>query len=159
VDLPLADERRDPARAEERKREMDRRNCGGSINFDGLRVLLVEDDDDSRKLLETMLKRYGAEVTSCSSAKLALTCFEERPPDILISDIAMPEQDGYELLRKIRALPSDRGGDVAAIALTGYATRRDRERALAGGYQLHLAKPVEQSELVGAIASIVGRRD
>ena len=159
VDLPLADERRDPARAEERKREMERRNRGGSINFEGLHVLLVEDDDDSRKLLETMLKRHGAEVTSCSSAKLALACFEERAPDILISDIAMPEQDGYELLRRIRALPSERGGDVAAIALTGYATRRDRERALAGGYQLHLAKPVEQAELVGAIASIVGRRE
>jgi CheY-like chemotaxis protein len=159
VDLPLAEERRDPARAEERKREMERRNSGGEIRFDGLRVLLVEDDEDSRKLLETMLKRYGAEVTSCPNAKLALACFEESPPDILISDIAMPEQDGYELLRKIRALPPDRGGDVSAIALTGYATRRDRERALAGGYQLHLAKPVEQSELVSSIASLVGRRE
>jgi CheY-like chemotaxis protein len=157
--LPLADERRDPARAEERQRETERRNSGGAVKFDGLRVLLVEDDEDSRKLLETMLKRYGAEVTSCSSVRLALASFEEKPPDILISDIAMPEQDGYDLLRKIRALPPERGGDVAAIAVSGYATRRDRERALAGGYQLHLAKPVEQSELVSAIASIVGRRE
>lgn len=159
VDLPLAEERRDPARAEERKREMERRNVKGkAVRFDGVRVMLVEDDDDSRKLLETMLKRHGADVISCASAEAALSAIARRPPDLLISDIAMPEQDGYELLRKVRALPPESGGAIAAIALTGYATRKDRERALAQGYQLHLAKPVEQAELVAAIASLVGRR-
>ena len=74
----------------------------------------------------------------------------------MISDIGMAEEDGYELMRRVRMLPPEQGGLVPAIALTGYATRKDRERALASGYQLHLAKPVEPGELVAAIASLVG---
>ena len=83
---------------------------------------------------------------------------QRRPPDVIISDIGMAEEDGYELMRKVRALPPEQGGLVPAIALTGYATRKDRERALAAGYQLHLAKPVEPADLVAAIANLVGRK-
>ncbi len=159
VELPLAVERRDPARAEDRKREIERRKGERLARLDGLRVLLVEDDDDSRWLLGTMLKRQGAEVASTSSSFEALNAFEEAAPDVLISDLGMPEENGLELMRKLRMFPAGRGGLVPAIALTGYATPKDRERALAAGYQLHLAKPVEASELIAAIISLVGRMD
>jgi PAS domain S-box-containing protein len=160
VDLPLAQERRDPARAEERRREVERRRSRmGAVRLDGVHVLLVEDDDDSRKLLGTMLKRYGARVTSTKSAAEALAVFEGELPDVLISDIGMPDQDGYELMRKLRALPPQRGGKTPAIALTGYASRKDRERALNTGYQQHMAKPIEQADMIKAIAALVGRGD
>jgi PAS domain S-box-containing protein len=160
VDLPLAQERRDPARAEERRREVERRRSRmGAVRLDGVHVLLVEDDDDSRKLLGTMLKRYGARVTSTKSAAEALAVFEGELPDVLLSDIGMPDQDGYELMRKLRALPPERGGKTPAIALTGYASRKDRERALNTGYQQHMAKPIEQADMIKAIAALVGRGD
>jgi PAS domain S-box-containing protein len=159
VDLPLAVERRDPARAEDRKKEIERRKGARLARLDGLRVLLVEDDDDSRWLLSTMLKRQGAEVTSTSSSVEALNAFGGGAPDVLISDLGMPEEDGFELMRRVRMLPADRGGLVLAIALTGYATLRDRERALASGYQLHLAKPIEAADLIAAITSIIERKD
>lgn len=160
VDLPLAQERRDPARAEERRREVERRRSRvGAVRLDGVHVLLVEDDDDSRKLLGTMLKRYGARVTSTKSAAEALAVFESEKPDVLISDIGMPDQDGYELMRKLRALSPERGGNTPAIALTGYASRKDRERALSSGYQQHMAKPIEQVDMIKAIAALVGRGD
>ena len=160
VDLPLAQERRDPARAEERQREVDRRRSrSGKVRLDGLHVLLVEDDDDSRKLIGTMLKRYGARVTSTKSAKEALSVFDGELPDLLISDIGMPDEDGYELIRKLRSAPPDKGGLTPAIALTGYASRKDRERALTAGYQKHMAKPVEQSDIISAVAALVGRGD
>jgi CheY-like chemotaxis protein len=160
VDLPLAQERRDPARAEERRREVERRRSRTNrVRLDGIHVLLVEDDDDSRKLLGTMLKRNGARVTSAKSAAEALNVFAEQLPDILISDIGMPDEDGYELIRKLRSLPGDKGGLTPAIALTGYASRKDRERALAAGYHKHMAKPVEQTDMIAAIASLTGRGD
>jgi len=160
VDLPMAAERRDPARAEERRKEVERRrNLGGNkVRLDGVHVMLVEDDDDSRKLLGTMLKQHGADVTAAASVADALTLFAEKVPDVLVSDIGMPEQDGYELLRKIRALPVDKGGLTPAIALTGYATRKDRERSLSAGFHDHIAKPIEQRQLVTAIAGLVGKK-
>lgn len=158
VDLPLAQERRDPARAEERRREVERRRSrSGTVRLDGVHVLLVEDDDDSRKLLGTMLKRYGARVSSTKSAAEALNVFSHDIPDILISDIGMPDEDGYTFIKKLRALPPDKGGQTPAIALTGYASRKDKERALSAGYQQHIAKPIEQSDMIAAIAALVGR--
>jgi PAS domain S-box-containing protein len=154
VELPLAEERRDPARRQERRREVERRSNVSTVpGLDGIRVLLVEDDEDSRKLLGLMLKKQGAEVTSTSSSAEALGAIEEIF-DVILSDIGMADEDGYELIRKVRALPAERGGLTPAIALTGYATRKDRERALSVGYQLHLAKPVEPPDLVAAIASL-----
>ena len=173
VDLPLAEDRRDPTKAHQRRREIERRRSatagGPGADISGARVLLVEDDSDTRSLLVMTLKRRGAEVTSASSSAEALRLFEEtadhsnvdtgsgnrRPFDVIIGDIGMPDEDGYQFMSKVRALPPERGGLVPAIALTGYATRKDRERALAAGYQLHLAKPVEPEDLVVAIASLV----
>ena len=160
VELPLAQERRDPARAEERRREVERRRSRkGAVRLDGLHVLLVEDDDDSRKLLGTMLRRHGARVTSTKSAAEAFSAFSHGLPDVLISDIGMPDEDGYAFIRKLRALPLEKGGQTPAIALTGYASRKDRERALAAGYHQHVAKPIEQAEMIAAIAALVGRGD
>ena len=160
VDLPLAQERRDPARAEERRREVERRRSrSGVVRLDGVHVLLVEDDDDSRKLLGTMLKRYGARVTSTKSAAEAFSVFDNELPDVMISDIGMPDEDGYELIRKLRLAPPDKGGLTPAIALTGYASRKDRERALSAGYQQHMAKPIEQADMIAAIAALIGRGD
>ena len=160
VELPLAEERRDPARAEERRREVElRRSRKGAIRLDGVHVLLVEDDDDSRKLLGTMLQRYGARVTSTKSAAEALNVFSSNVPDVLISDIGMPDEDGYEFIRKLRAFPPDKGARTPAIALTGYASRKDRERALNAGYDQHMAKPIEQADMIAAIARLIGRGD
>ena len=133
-----------------------------------MRVLLVEDDDDSRNLLRLVLERQGAEVIAASSSAEALSVFDlgnnqspqavSRFPDIIISDLGMPDEDGYELMRKIRGLLADTSptsatisgtsNNIPAIALTGYATSKDRERALSTGYQLHLAKPVEPDDLI-----------
>lgn len=161
VDLPLAAERRTVASADERKTVIERRGKASSLapRLDGVRVLLVEDDDDSRILLGMMLERQGAKVISASSSFEALNAFAQEAPQIVISDLGIPEEDGYELLRKVRELPPDKGGLIPAIALTGYATSRDRDRALAAGYQLHLAKPVEPAELVAAIVRVVGQKD
>jgi CheY-like chemotaxis protein len=101
-----------------------------------------------------MLKQHGAEVTSVGSAADAITVFLEKSTDVLLSDIGMPDQDGYELIQKIRALPLGQGR-VPAIALTGYATRKDRERSLSAGSHLHLPKPVAQTDLVAAIAGLL----
>ncbi|HJX89380.1 MAG TPA: ATP-binding protein [Pyrinomonadaceae bacterium] len=160
VELPMAQERRDPARAEERRQEIERRRTlgGERVSLDGIHVLLVEDDEDSRKLLSVMLRQHGAEVTSASRAAEAFRLFNEKLPDVLISDIGMPEQDGYELMRRIRDLPVEKGGLIPALALTGYATRKDHDLSLSAGYHRHIAKPIEQEELVAAIASLVGRR-
>ncbi|HET6893578.1 MAG TPA: PAS domain S-box protein [Pyrinomonadaceae bacterium] len=157
VELPLAEERRDPARTDDRRLEVERRQrkVAHVPSLEGMRVLLVEDDDDSRRLLAMMLKRHGAEVISTASAPEALNSFADTFPDIVISDIGIPDQDGYQLINKVRALPAERGGQTPAIALTGYATNRDRERALSAGYQLHIAKPVEPADLVSAIVSLV----
>jgi signal transduction histidine kinase/ActR/RegA family two-component response regulator len=159
VELPLAEERRDPARAEERRELERRRSRKGSIRLDGVHVLLVEDDDDSRKLLGAMLKRHGARVTSTKSVAEALNVFPTEVPDILISDIGMPDEDGYDFIRKLRALPPEKGGQIPAIALTGYASRKDRERALAAGYNQHIAKPIEQADMISALAALIGRGD
>src|SRR5688572_17910522 len=109
VELPLAEERRDPARAEERRREVERRRRqSGAIRIDGVHVLVVEDDEDSRKLLSTMLRRHGAKVTATKSAAEALEVFSSELPDVLISDIGMPDEDGYEFIRKLRAVPPEK---------------------------------------------------
>jgi len=106
-----------------------------------------------------MLKRYGARVTSTKSAAEASRVFSNEVPDVLISDIGMPDEDGYEFIRKLRALPREQGGHTPAIALTGYASRKDRERALEAGYDQHMAKPIEQADIISALAALVGRGD
>ncbi len=125
----------------------------GSI--EGVRVLVVEDDPGTREALTEMLALSGAEVRSAESAGKAIEMFEEFRPGLIVCDIAMPEEDGYSLLSRIRALGPSRGGDVPALALTALAGAEDRRRALAAGFQMHIAKPVDINRLVVAAAQLV----
>ena len=118
----------------------------------GLRVLVVDDDPDAREIVRELLVRSGVEVVTAASAHEALELMEAQPPQILLSDIAMPGQDGYALIRKVRSLPPHRGGTVPAIALSAYTREEDRRRSLASGFQGHLGKPVDPAELIGTLA-------
>ena len=124
----------------------------------GLKILVVDDDVDSRELIEWVLKRVGAEVTSVGSAREALDVLEREKPHIMVSDIAMPGEDGYALLKKIRALPPERGGRIPAIALTAHSLVQDRLQSLRAGFQNHVPKPVVPEELVEVVASIIHLR-
>jgi PAS domain S-box-containing protein len=128
-----------------------------SIKLDGLRIVIVDDDADAREMLSSMLVQAGAEVKACQSARDALEAIEQWRPFALVSDIGMPDEDGYFLIRELRAREPERGGDIPAIALTGYARSEDRTRALAAGFQTHVPKPVESAELIMVIASLAGR--
>jgi len=125
--------------------------------LDGIRVLVVDDEPDTRELLKIGLENCGAEVLLAGSPTEALRIMETDVPDVLISDIGMPDQDGYDLIRQVRALPAPRGGTVPAIALTAYARVEDRLKALRSGYQMHVPKPVELAELVAVTDSLVSR--
>jgi PAS domain S-box-containing protein len=123
-------------------------------SLDGLRILVVDDEIDARTLLSAMIERCGAQVVSVSSAREGLESIESWRPDVLIADIGMPVEDGYGLIKKVRALPKERGGQTPALALTAYARTEDRVRALSEGYQVHLAKPVDRFELAAVVASL-----
>jgi signal transduction histidine kinase len=122
-----------------------------------LRVLVVEDEADTRDLLVMALEQCGAEVAAFGSVPEALESFDRQVPHVLVSDIGVPLEDGYSLIRKIRSREAGRGGGVPAAALTAYARAEDRQRALEAGYQTHLAKPVDPSELIAAVARLAGR--
>jgi CheY-like chemotaxis protein/anti-sigma regulatory factor (Ser/Thr protein kinase) len=125
--------------------------------LDGLHVLVVEDENDGRTLVTTVLEKCGAKVTAVNSATAGFTALQELRPDVLISDIGMPDEDGYSLIGKVRALPADQGGNTPAAALTAYARTEDRLKILRSGFQIHLPKPVEPSELIAVVANLVGR--
>ncbi|MGB7922686.1 MAG: PAS domain S-box protein [Pyrinomonadaceae bacterium] len=125
--------------------------------LDGLKVLVVDDEPDTRELLTAGLGQCGAEVIAVASASEALEAINGGVPDLLISDIGMPGEDGYELIRRVRQLPAEAGGRVPAIALTAYARTEDRLQALRAGYQMHVPKPVELAELATVAASLVHR--
>jgi PAS domain S-box-containing protein len=125
-------------------------------NLQGIRILAVDDEADTRDMLRVVLERFGANVITAASAQDALDVLLTFKPHVIVSDIGMPEEDGYALIRKIRALPAELGGDVPAIALTGYVRVEERMRALAAGYQMFVPKPVEVGELSEVIAGLVG---
>jgi PAS domain S-box-containing protein len=125
----------------------------------GVSVLVVDDEHDTREILSVMLTRYGAEIRTAGSAAEAMKIFSQWLPDVLVSDIGMPEEDGYALIQKIRALPQENGGDVPAIALTAFASPQDKKTALAAGFQRHLSKPIEPVALAKTVALILGRSD
>jgi PAS domain S-box-containing protein len=127
--------------------------------LDGLRILVVEDDADTRELLKTILERCGATVRAVESSNAALAEMTQGIPDVLISDIGMPGESGYDLIKKIRSLDPERGGRVPAVALTAYAGAADRRRALLAGFQTHLAKPVEPDELLAVVASLSNQQE
>ena len=123
----------------------------------GLRVLLVDDEADAREMVAAILIEAGAEVITASAARQAFELITQTKPDALISDIGMPGEDGYELIRKVRTLSAEQGGQVPAIALTAYARTQDRLKVLSAGYQMHVPKPVEPVELATVVASLTKR--
>jgi PAS domain S-box-containing protein len=125
--------------------------------LEDLRVLVVDDELDARELFYAMLTQYGAEVKVCSSAAEALQTLDEWQPDVLVSDIGMPREDGYEFMKKVRAREPERGGRIPAVAVTAYAGARDERHAFETGYQMYVSKPVEAGRLAATIASLAGR--
>lgn len=123
----------------------------------GTRILVVDDDADARELLRSILAQSGASVRTASSVPEALKQLQERVPQVLVSDIGMPGEDGYALIRRVRALDAEQGGQVPALALTAFARSDDRRRAIGAGFHMHLAKPVEPAELVTVVASLARR--
>jgi CheY-like chemotaxis protein len=119
-------------------------------------ALVVDDDRDARELIKRILNDCGATVRIAASAREALELLGEAQANLLISDLGMPETDGFELLDRVRRLPREQGGQVPAIALTAFARSEDRLRALEAGFSAHISKPVEPSELIATVASVVG---
>jgi PAS domain S-box-containing protein len=136
--------------------ENDRASIDSSILY-GLRILAVDDEPDARELVKGVLEQYGADVVTATSAGDGLDALLGCKPDVLVCDIGMPEEDGYSLIRKVRALSPEKGGGTPAVALTGYVRVEERIRALEAGYQMFVPKPVEADELVLIVASLVGR--
>jgi signal transduction histidine kinase/ActR/RegA family two-component response regulator len=143
--VPAGDEQASPARSRE------------DAVLTGLKLLVVDDEADARELVGRLLRDFGADVLCVDSASAALQAIEAWRPDLLLSDIAMPEQNGYQLLQQVRALPGAAGGAIPAIALTAFARPEDRSRALEAGFQMHVSKPVEQSELLAAVLGLSHR--
>ncbi|MGH1396474.1 MAG: response regulator [Trichormus sp.] len=121
----------------------------------GKKVLVVDDEPDIRDLISFILEDYGVEVIAVTSAAEALDILCDSLPDILISDIGMPEIDGYMLMRQVREQPPHQGGNIPAIALTAYAGEINQQQAMAAGFQLHISKPVDPDALIVAIASLI----
>jgi CheY-like chemotaxis protein len=126
-------------------------------SLSGLRVLVVDDDRDTRELVAVVLTTCGAEMVTVGSATEALNQMERQRFDLLISDIGMPEMNGYDLIGRIRQLGEDHGGRTPAVALTAYAGIDDRKRALAAGYGMHIPKPFVAAELIGAAIFLTER--
>jgi signal transduction histidine kinase/DNA-binding response OmpR family regulator len=160
VTLPL-----DPAESTEEV-ENDRANtpqrdglpAGFSRILEGMRILVVDDEADSRELVSAILTRCGAQVRSCETAAEALKTFRLWKPDVLVSDIGMPVEDGYTLIQKLRKQKLKLAREIPAVALTAYATEDDRARAISAGFQKHVAKPIEPETLVKCIAEATGRQ-
>jgi signal transduction histidine kinase len=134
------------------------RHLSAKARLDGLRVVVADDDEDSRELIAAALEGAGATVFPVESARAALDAIERSPPNLLVSDIGMPEEDGYALIRKVRALSVEKGGDVPAIALTAYARREDEVRALDAGYDCYLTKPIDPGLLTEAVERLARSR-
>ncbi len=130
---------------------------GNAPSLAGLRILVVDDEEDAREVVSLFLSSAGAEVVTADSASAAMEQIEQRRPDVLVSDIGMPHEDGFTLIRRLRALPPEQGGGIPAIALTGFARTQDRLNVLSAGYQMHVPKPVEQLELLTVVASLTKR--
>jgi CheY-like chemotaxis protein len=135
-------------------REPEEEPAATQPRLDGVSVLVVDDHPDGRDAVEAILAQAGARVRSLGSAAEAWTSFLAERPDVLVCDIAMPEEDGLSFIRRLRALPAGSGGDVPAIALTAYARVEERTRSLEAGFDRHLAKPVEAAELVAAVRDL-----
>ena len=125
-----------------------------SLDLQGVEILVVDDDADTREFVAFLLEQYGARVRAVGSAEMALTALSQAVFDVLLSDIGMPDVDGYMLIQKVRTLPPEQGGQIRAIALTAYAGEINYQQAIAAGFQSHISKPVEPAELVAIVTSL-----
>jgi CheY-like chemotaxis protein len=128
-----------------------------SPDLNGIRILVVDDEPDAREMLRTVLEELGADVITASSANDAIDVLPTWKPNVLVSDIGMPEEDGYVLIKRVRGLSAEVGGNIPAIALTGYVRVEERMRALEAGYQMFVPKPVDVDELATIIVSLLDR--
>ena len=128
-----------------------------SLLLDGLQVLVVDSDPDSRDLLTALFEMYGIETLTATTAAEALEILKQVKPDLLISEIGLPKEDGYSLMRKVKALEKVRKIQIRAIALTVYARKEDCVQALSVGYAKHLSKPFDIDELISMVASLTGQ--
>ncbi|MBW4493448.1 MAG: PAS domain S-box protein [Oscillatoria princeps RMCB-10] len=157
VRFPLLQVSREEGVEDKGQRETHCLTPSPSRPLDGLRVLVVDDDADTCDLVATVLAQYGASVRTASDAGVALQVMEVMKPDLLVSDIGMPGEDGYSLLRHIRERSAARGGEIPAVALTAYAREEDRRKAIQAGFQKHLPKPVEPAKLAAVLANLAGK--
>ncbi len=157
VDLPLTAARVGAVAPEPERRPLDGDTIVRPAVLKGLRVLVVDDEADARDLMRIVLRSSGAEVMAAACAEEAFEQVERWHPDILVSDIGLPGDDGYTLIQKLRSLEADRGRSIPALAVTAYARAEDRTRALSSGFQMHVAKPLEPAHLVAAIASLLNK--
>jgi PAS domain S-box-containing protein len=163
VRLPLADERAASAHSVNAASRHDDQAAAvgetliGTTDLGGLRVLVVDDDPDTREILCLTLSQYGAEVHAAASTADALGAFREWKPNVLISDLGMPGEDGYAFIEKVRRLAPEEGGNIPAAALTAYARDEDSERARSAGYQIHIPKPVDPATLTTVVARLARR--
>ncbi len=123
----------------------------------GIRILVVEDDEDTRDLLKILLEGQGGVVTTASSVQEALTAYDQSRPNVIVADIGMPDYNGYTLIGRVRARDRERGGLVPAIALTAFTTAIDRDTVLSAGFQVHMPKPFEPSQLISVIADLAAK--
>ena len=128
----------------------------GHTALPGVKVLVIDDEQDARELIKEVLTLFQADVITVATAAAGLEILKNQRPDVIVSDIGMPEKDGYQFIREVRSLPATDGGKTPAIALSAFAHSEDRTRAITAGYQMHLSKPVESHELVAAIKNLTG---
>jgi CheY-like chemotaxis protein len=125
------------------------------LEFAGTRILVIDDEQDSRELMREILAKYGALVMTADNAAEGLAIFKSEKPGVIISDIGMPDMDGYDFMREVRNLPDGQSGKTRAIAVTGFARPEDRADAIAAGYQMHFCKPVDPHRLVSAVCELI----
>jgi signal transduction histidine kinase/CheY-like chemotaxis protein len=145
VAFPILSETRESERGDQMR---------AARSLEGLNLLVIEDEPDSRDLLTALFEGRGADVSAAASSREALALVKARTPDLIVADIGLPDEDGYAFIRQVRACEDRRAAEVPALALTAYARPEDRERALAAGYQMHLAKPFEPQHLVAAVGNL-----
>jgi len=157
INFPLTTTAHQNGRIQEDEKSSSHLVKTNSLSLSGLQILVVDDDQDNRDLLMFALSQYGAQVRDAASAEEALLVLTQYSPDVLVSDIGMPDLDGYALIRQIKDLEAQRGTKLPAVALTGYAKESDRAKALAAGFDYHLSKPVEIDELVTVVSQLASR--
>lgn len=143
-----------PIRPFELDRENPEQPIDSELSLQDVKVLVVEDQPDARELIRLVLQQQGAKIVEAGSAREGLEIIKESTPDILISDIGMPDENGYSFIKKVRSLPKEKGGNIPALALTAYTKEEDKQKAIAAGFQMHMGKPLDITELVKAVVQL-----